>query len=186
MEQASQMAQVSGQVRRRRVERGWTLDVAAQRLKISRRLLAQIEASDANPSLSTLLSIAAGFDISLIELLGHADTPTISLQGDNAAARQLWTGPAGGFGRLLVASGGLELWDWLLEAGEERRSEPHRAGAREALSVAAGAVTVQVGAGEPVVVRRGQSAAFRAEAPHRYANESSKPARFTLAVYEAD
>ncbi|MEQ1698549.1 MAG: helix-turn-helix transcriptional regulator, partial [Ilumatobacteraceae bacterium] len=61
--------QVGAEVRRRRQQRGWTLDVAATRLGVSRRLLAQLEAGQANPSLSTLLSVAAGFDISLVELL---------------------------------------------------------------------------------------------------------------------
>src|SRR5262245_10333963 len=45
---ASQLRHVAEQVRRRRLDRGWTLDVAAGRLGVSRRLLVQIEAGDAN------------------------------------------------------------------------------------------------------------------------------------------
>src|SRR5262245_6378457 len=101
---------VATEVRRRRQQRSWTLDVAAARLGVSRRLLAQIEAGQANPSLSSLLSIAAGFDISLVELLASADKPTITVQDDNASAPLLWQGEHGGEGRLLVGSDPLELW----------------------------------------------------------------------------
>ena len=56
-----QAEHVAAEVRRRRQQRGWTLDVAAARLGVSRRLLAQLEAGQGNPSLSTLLAIADGF-----------------------------------------------------------------------------------------------------------------------------
>ena len=113
---------VGEQVRRRRLEHKWTLDAAAARLGVSRRLLVQIEAGEANPSLSSLLAVAAGFGVALVELLADTDKPVITVQADNDSAPALWTGPAGGSARLLVASGGLELWDWTLKPGEERRS----------------------------------------------------------------
>jgi transcriptional regulator with XRE-family HTH domain len=185
MSDAAPLRDVGEQVRRRRLERGWTLDAAAPRLGVSRRLLVQIEAGAANPSLSSLLAIASGFDIALVELLADAEKPALTIQPDNRTAPALWTGASGGGGRLLVASGGLELWDWTLQPGEERRSEAHRPGSREALTVTAGSVTIEVAGGDAAVVRRGQSAAFGADIDHRYANESARPSRFLLAVYES-
>jgi transcriptional regulator with XRE-family HTH domain len=176
---------VGEQVRRRRLKRGWTLDVAAPRLGVSRRLLVQIEAGEANPSLSSLLAIASGFEIALVELLADAEKPALTIQPDNRTAPALWTGPSGGEGRLLVASGGLELWEWMLQPGEERRSEAHRPGSREALTVSAGSVTIEIAGGDPAVLRRGQSAGFGADVGHRYANDSPRPSRFLLAVYES-
>ena len=176
--------QVAREVRRRRQQRNWTLDAAAVRLGVSRRLLAQIEAGEANPSLSTLLSIAEGFDTSLAELVAGADKPSITVQADNAAAPLLWTGTFGGEGRLLVGSVPLELWEWSLQPGDERTSGPHRPESREILLVTQGIVTLRVGAAEPVALRRGQSALFRADEPHAYRNDSNKPARFVLAVHE--
>ena len=105
---ARQAEQFAVEMRRRRQQRGWTLDVAAGRLGVSRRLLAQLEAGQANPSLSTLLSIAEGFDISLVELLSIEDKPSVTVQRDNASAPALWTGSHGGTGRLLVGSNPLE------------------------------------------------------------------------------
>jgi transcriptional regulator with XRE-family HTH domain len=176
--------QVAVEVRRRRQLRGWTLDVAAVRLGVSRRLLAQVEAGQANPSLSTLLSIAEGFDISLVELLAGGDKPAITVQADNASAPVLWTGDHGGEGRLLVGSDPLELWQWTLAPGDERVSDAHRPNAREVLLVTAGAVTLVVGSSEPVVVKRNQSALFRADEPHVYRNDGRVPAAFVLAVHE--
>ena len=121
---------VADEVRRRRQQRGWTLDEAAGRLGVSRRLLVQLEAGQANPSLSTLLSVAAGFDISLVELLAGGDKPSITLQTDNASAPVLWSGAHGGEARLLVGSDPLELWQWTLAAGDERTSDAHRSGSR--------------------------------------------------------
>ena len=176
--------QMAIEVRRRRQQRNWTLDVAAARLGVSRRLLVQIEAGQANPSLSTLLAIAAGFDVSLVELLSGGDKPSITVQPDNAAAPVLWAGEHGGEARLLVGSEPLELWEWTLAPGDERATDAHRTGSREALLVTTGAVTLVVGAGDPVTLRVGQSALFRADEPHSYRNDGHKPASFVLAVHE--
>ncbi|MFM2076499.1 MAG: hypothetical protein RJA49_389 [Actinomycetota bacterium] len=175
---------VATEVRRRRQQRGWTLNAAAGRLGVSRRLLAQLEAGQANPSLSTLLSIAAGFDISLVELLAGGAKPSIIVQADNASAPVLWTGAHGGEARMLVGSDPLELWHWSLASGDVRSSDAHRPNAREALFVTAGAVTLCVGSDNPVVVERGQSALFRADEPHSYRNDGKALATFVLAVHE--
>lgn len=175
---------VGAQIRRRRLEHRWTLDTAAARLGVSRRLLVQIEAGEANPSLSTLLAIAAGFGIALVDLLAETETPTITVQPDPDNAPILWTGSAGGRGRLLVASRGLELWHWTLQPGEERTADAHRPGSREALTVTAGTLTVELASGDRAVLRRGQAAAFAADVDHRYTNHTNRPAQFTLAVHE--
>ena len=182
--EAAEAERVAAEVRARRQQRGWTLDVAAGRLGVSRRLLVQLEAGEANPSLSTLLAVAEGFGISLVELLSGDDKPAVTVQTDNKAAPVLWRGDHGGEGRLLVGLGPLELWEWTLEPGDERVSEPHQPSACEVLLVNAGVVTLHVGAAEPVKVRRGQSATFRADEPHRYRNEGTQRASFVLAVHD--
>lgn len=176
--------QVAAEVRRRRQQRNWTLDVAAVRLGVSRRLLAQIEAGQANPSLSTMLSIAEGFDASLVELLAGVDKQSITVQADTGSAPLLWEGEHGGEGRLLVGSDPLELWEWSLGPGDERRSDAHRPSSREALLVTEGAVTLCVGSAEPVALSIGQSALFRADEPHSYRNDTDARAGFVLAVHE--
>lgn len=183
MDSGQGAGQLGVDVRRRRRSRGWTLAEAAPRLGVSRRLLAQIEAGEANPSLSTLLSLAAGFDTSLTELLAEADKPSI-VRSDVSSASVLWRGEHGGEGRLLGGSDQLELWQWSLAPGEERRSEAHRPGSREILLVTTGLVRLAVGTEEPVLLKVGHSAVFRADEPHSYANTSRKRAEFILAVHE--
>lgn len=179
----AELEQLAAGVRRRRTDRGWTLDEAAARLGVSRRLVAQIEAAEANPSLTTLLALAAGFDTSLVDLIAIPNDPTITVQADNDTAPLLWTGPTGGEGRLLVGSDPLELWTWTLQPGEERGSDSHRTDSREALMVLAGTLTLTVGSAT-ATINAGQSAMFRAEAPHSYRNDGTEPTTYVLAVHE--
>jgi hypothetical protein len=51
--------------------------------------------------------------------------------------------------------------------------------------VTAGSLTLEVAGVDLAMLRRGQAAAYAADVDHRYANEASRPTRFTLAAYEA-
>ena len=103
-------------LRARRTGRGWTLDEASERLGVSRRLLVQIEQAEANPSLSTLLRVAAGFGIGLSDLLPTEGRPAVVVH-DRDRSVPLWRTSSGSEARLLVATAALELWDWRLEPG---------------------------------------------------------------------
>ncbi len=164
-----------------RLERDWTLDQAAPRLGISRRLLVQIEGSSANPSLSTLLSIAEGFGVVLIDLLEGQERATPFVQPSGRST--LWSTEAGSHADLCVASGPLELWHFTLQPGEERSSTAHAAGSRECLAVSDGAIVVRVGDHE-VTVSADDSVAFEADQDHTYRNDTREPAVFTLAVLD--
>jgi transcriptional regulator with XRE-family HTH domain len=172
-------------VRNERIQRGWSLDRAASRLGVSRRLLTQVEAGSANPSLSTLLSIANGFGIDLAQLIsGTASTVDVVLQRDNASADVLWSTDAGSRAQLLVGKGPLELWSWHLEAGDTRRSAAHVAGSLEALVVTVGSIEIAVDGSETTPVSAGQSLIFAADRPHEYRNTSDRVAEFHLAVFD--
>ena len=172
-------------VREERTRRAWSLDRAASRLGVSRRLLTQIEAGSANPSLSTLLSIANGFGIDLTQLIaGTAGTVDVVLQPDNAAADVLWSTDAGSRAQLLVGKGPLEMWSWRLEAGDARRSGAHAANSLEALVVTVGSVEICIDGAEATTVSAGQSLIFAANHAHEYRNTSGRRATFQLAVFD--
>jgi transcriptional regulator with XRE-family HTH domain len=172
-------------VRDQRRQRGWSLDRASSRLGVSRRLLTQIEAGSANPSLSTLLSIANGFGIDLTQLIsGTADPVDIVVQPDNATADVLWSTQAGSRAQLLVGKGPLEMWSWRLEAGDSRRSAAHAAHSLEALVVTAGRVELAVDGSETTTLTAGQSLIFTASRAHEYRNNSNRVAKFHLAVFD--
>ena len=172
-------------VRGERSLRGWSLDRAASRLDVSRRLLTQIEAGSANPSLSTLLSIANGFGIDLTKLIsGPSSTVDVVLQSDNASADVLWSTDAGSRAQLLVGKGPLEMWSWRLEPGDTRRSSAHAANSLEALVVTTGSIEIAIDGSETTTVSKGQSLIFTAHHPHEYRNTSDRAAEFHLAVFD--
>jgi transcriptional regulator with XRE-family HTH domain len=180
---------IGSRVREHRARRGWTLEDLAGRSGVSRRMLINIEQGSANPSIATLLRVSDALGIGLPGLVdaGRPASLRVTRSGD---APVLWRGPAGG--RAVLAAGTeppdvVELWDWSLAAGESHHSEPHATGTRELLLVLEGQVQVQAG---PAcrVLGTGDSAAFRGDIQHGYANPASGPdathARFTLAVFE--
>ena len=176
---------LSAHVRNERMSRGWSLDRAASRLGVSRRLLTQIEAGTANPSLSTLLSIANGFGIDLTQLIsGTASTVDVVLQSDNASADVLWSTDAGSRAQLLVGKGPLEMWSWRLEPGDTRRSSAHAADSLEALVVTKGSIEIAVDGSETTTVSAGQSLLFSAHHAHEYRNTGNRAAEFHLAVFD--
>ena len=176
-------AGIATRVRAERRQRRWTLDELAARSTVSRRLLVQIEQGDANPSLATLLKLAAALDITLTELLSpgtEAESIAVVTRDD---AMTLWSTPAGSAARLLVSRGAVELWSWTLAPGDRRDSEPHRPGSVELIAVETGVVALDVGH-RRAVVPAGDSAWFDATLPHSYANADTTTATFTLVVFE--
>src|SRR3954451_24077205 len=96
-------AGIASRVRAARTGRRWTLDELAARSGVSRRMLVQIEHAGANPSLATLLKIAAALDVTLTELVSEEseEKPVAVVSGHDATT--LWSTPAGSSARLIVA-----------------------------------------------------------------------------------
>jgi len=169
-------------VRRLRAERSWTLDELARRSGISRRLIVQIEQARANPSIGTLLRVADTFEVTLSELLPIQTATTASVRPAGEEL-QLWSGPRGGAGRLLVSHGPLELWSWTLEPDEEHQSEAHRPGCIELLTITTGTLQLNVGT-DTFTVNTGDNAWFEGTQAHAYRNPTSSTTHFTLAIFE--
>jgi len=183
VEAADVAGTLAARVRGERARRRWTLDELAARSGVSRRLLVQIEHAEANPSLNTLLKLAAALGVTLADLVSGQDgaRPVGVVPGRDAMT--LWSTPAGSAARLVVSHGPVELWSWTLAPGDRRASEPHRAGAVELIAVSAGAVALDVG-DERVEVHAGDGAWFDATLPHAYANPGATDATFSLVVME--
>lgn len=176
-------AEIATRVRAARAQRRWTLDELAARSTVSRRLLVQIEHAEANPSLATLLKLAAALDITLTELLSVQPAIEPVAVVSRRDAMTLWSTPAGSSARLLVSRGPVELWSWTLAPGDQRASEAHRPGSVELITAHAGAVALDVG-DHHVEVPAGDSAWFDATSSHMYSNPGTTTTTFTLVALE--
>jgi transcriptional regulator with XRE-family HTH domain len=181
--QESVTAEIAARVRAARTQRRWTLDDLAARSNVSRRLLVQIEHGDANPSLATLLKLAAALGITLTELLADEPEPAPVAVVAGRDAMTLWSTPTGSAARLLVSHGAIELWSWTLAPGDRRASEPHRPGSVELIAVETGTVVLDVGH-HRAEVPAGDSGWVDATLPHSYTNPAATTATFTLVVFE--
>jgi transcriptional regulator with XRE-family HTH domain len=175
--------EIASRVRAARSQRRWTLDELAARSTVSRRLLAQIEHAEANPSLATLLKLATALGVTLTELLSEEPDARPVAVASRHDAMTLWSTPAGSSARLLVSHGPLELWTWTLQPGDQRTSEPHRPGSLELITIQTGTVVLDVGH-HHVEIPTGDSAWFDATLPHTYSNPGTTTATFTLVVLE--
>jgi transcriptional regulator with XRE-family HTH domain len=176
-------AEIAARVRAERARRGWTLDEFAARSGVSRRLVVQIESGDANPSLGTLLKLAAAIGVTLTELLTSQPQDRALALVPEEDAMTLWSTPSGSAARLLVSRGPLELWSWTLQPGEHHTSQAHGPGAVELLTVHAGTITLVV-EDEGIEIPAGDSAWFDAAHAHAYRNPNATSAAFSLAVLE--
>jgi transcriptional regulator with XRE-family HTH domain len=182
---AALAALIGGRVRQERQVRGWTLDQLAELAGVSRRMVVNVEHGAANPSVGTLLRLSHALGVGLPALI-EAPPPEelrVTRHGDGA---ELWTGAGGGRGVLVAGTEPpdvVELWDWSLGPGDKRISEAHTAGTKELIQVLEGRVTVEV-SGQETTLDAGDAVAFPGDVPHAYANPGTKPARFSLAVFE--
>jgi DNA-binding XRE family transcriptional regulator/quercetin dioxygenase-like cupin family protein len=172
-------------VRQERQSRSWTLDQLAAAAGVSRRMVVNVEQGAANPSVGTLLRISDALGVGLPALVEPPQPKPVKVtrRGDGAA---LWSSDSGGRGVLVAGTGPpdvIELWDWTLGPGDHHASEGHTPGTKELVQVQQGTITVEV-AGQSVTLDADDAVAFPGDVAHSYANPRTRPARFSLAVFE--
>lgn len=183
---ASALASAIGaRVKHERQSRGWTLDHLAEAAGVSRRMVINVEQGAANPSVGTLLRISDALGVGLPALVEppHPRPVNVTRHGEGAA---LWSSESGGRGVLVAGTDPpdvVELWDWTLAPGDEHVSEAHTAGTKELLQVQRGTIMVTV-ADQTFTLDAGDAMSFASDVTHSYANPTSLPARFSLAVFQ--
>ena len=176
---------IGARVKQERQNRRWTLDQLAEAAAVSRRMVVNVEQGAANPSVGTLLRISDALGVGLPALVAPPEPKPVKVtrRGEGAT---LWTGEFGGRGVLVVGTEPpdvLELWDWTLAPGDHHLSEAHTPGTKELLQVHQGTLTLEV-ADQSVTLEAGDAVTFPGHVEHAYANPHTKPARFSLAVFE--
>ena len=176
---------VAARIKRYRAEKKISLDELSRRAGVSKGMLVDIEACRANPSIALLCRLASALGVSVGDFVNVATAPPVKVIAEGEIPT-LWQGEQGGKARLLAGTSGpdmVELWQWSLNPGERFTSPGHGEGTTELLFVTEGALTLTVNDGV-YLIREGDSAVARTDAPHSYANAGDKIARFTMTVSE--
>ncbi len=178
---------IGDRVRQERTARSWTLDQLAEASEVSRRMLINIEQGAANPSIGILLKVSDALGVGLAALVEQPRQAPFTVTR-NGTGPVLWSGDAGGQAVLVASTAPpqvVELWEWTLAPGDRYAHDGHTAGTRELLHVLQGEVVVEV-AEQTASLQNGDAVAFPSDVPHAYGNERTRPARFSLSVFEPD
>lgn len=156
----------------------------ARRAGVSKGVIVQIEQARSNPNIATLCRLASALGAAVVDLLEEGTGATVRVVRA-ADVPVLWSGPAGGRGRLLAGTRGpdmLELWEWELCRGERYDGAAHAAGTREVIHVIEGRLAVEVD-GDRHELDQGDGMTFAADRRHAYLAVSER-VRFSMTVHE--
>ena len=178
-------AALAANLRMLREQRGWTQAELAGRAGISKGMVVQVEQARTNPSIATLCKLANALGIALPRLLDARTGPVVRV---TAAAEIAWLWKGRGRGSAAGLLAGIEqplpveLWTWTIAAGDGYAALAHPPDTRELLHVLDGDLVLTVDSSE-TTVRAGESVAFQADRPHRYA-AARRAVRFVMVVVE--
>jgi transcriptional regulator with XRE-family HTH domain len=158
---------VARNVRRLRQERGYSLSELARRAGLAKQTLSGIEAGQANPTVSTLMGIAAALEIQAGHLLTEYGSPVVVRR----AAEAEWTGSSDGLVRELDEIYGFGFVRTALLRYTRSGTSPtihrrHHPGTLHHAYVLAGRVRIGT-AGEEVALSRGDFIRFPGDLPHQ-------------------
>lgn len=176
---------VGRNVRALRQQRRLTIDALAATAGLSRGTVIQIETARGNPSISTLVALAAALRVGVASLVDDDAEPRVVVRRA-AEAAQLWASAAGSSAVFRIGTDPpdvVELWDWTLQPGDGFDGEAHPMGTQEVLSVLDGRLGLLVGATERTL-EAGDTVLFQAHAPHRYSGAGDTAVRFVMVVLQ--
>lgn len=137
---AAVLRHLATNLRRLRQALGWSQIALAETAGLSRRLIVDIEAGQANVSLGNLDRLARALGVGFTDLVAAPDAPI------TAIAETAWRGADGSRGALLgqsPAREAVELWHWSLAAGDSYQADPDPAGWQEMIFVTRGTLRLQ-------------------------------------------
>jgi transcriptional regulator with XRE-family HTH domain len=184
-DQEAVAAAVGRNVRALRQQQRMTIDALAAAAGVSRGTVIQIESARANPSIGTLVALAAALRVGVASLVDDDVEPRVVVRRGSEAPR-LWSSPAGSSAIFRIGTDPpdvVELWDWTLAAGDAFDGEAHSVGTEEVLSVLDGRLGLSTGSTD-VTLGPGDTLMFAAHARHRYACVGDEPVRFTMVVLQ--
>ncbi|MBO9395124.1 helix-turn-helix domain-containing protein [Shimia sp. R9_2] len=173
-----------GRLRAARREQGLSLEAVAKLSGVSRSMVSQIERGESSPTIATLWNLTRALQVDFaglldeetadkIDVLRDSDVPSFDNMGHRCVIRIL-SPPED--------VGGHEVYDIRFETGGSLKSQPHKRGAQEQLTVLEGAVRINSGTAEQELAA-GDTARYAADVAH--AIEATQAARVFLIVKNA-
>ena len=159
------LAEVGGKVRRARAGRGMTLEGLSAASGVSVAHLSRLESGGRQPSLATLLNVAAGLGVSISELVEERPRPGIVVRGSEAP---FYEGHGLRFQPLTPEAGpaGVAAMKVVFPAGR-MQADYHRHEGEEWLYVVSGRVRLTLG-DEVVDLEAGDAAYFDGMLRHAF------------------
>jgi len=171
---------VGDNLRRYRRLRGLSQDALAEASGVSRRMIVNLEAGDANVSLQTLDRLAEALDARFADLVSP-DSSRDRARIDAVA----WAGASSDSSGTLLATAPAtveaEVWRWSLAPGEQYRSEGNAAGWHEIIYVTDGELVIVFADGERRIAT-GDYHAASLDSPRLYANRGEAIVRFVRTI----
>lgn len=178
----SDAPEIGHQIRRRRRERGLTLEGLAAASGVSATMLSEVERSVKNPTVRLAWQIARALDCSLTDLLEEPESPP--MQRVAADDRRTLVDPETGVVRHGVPTAlmarGLEIaWYELPEGAASGEFSPNREGVLEHVIGVHGRLDLRVG-DERVEVERGDHVTYGPQSTVEYRNAGPDVCEFIL------
>ena len=171
-------------VKKLRGDRGWSLEELASASGVSRSMLSEIERQRANPTLSVTYRIARAFGLSLQDLIESADSASsIQVIRADDPAQVFRADPKCRIRTLspLNLEKDVEFYEVRLPVNGALNSQAHVDGTRDFLAVEAGVVALESGTCNEVL-KKGDSATYRADVAHSISNTGKREAVLFLVV----
>jgi transcriptional regulator with XRE-family HTH domain len=173
------LAHVGQNLRRLRQAAGLSQTALAEAADISRRTIINLEAGEANISLSGLDRLAEALGAGFVDLVS---APTASPRRIDAVA---WRGASPASTAVLLGSAAArseaQLWSWALAAGDRYDAEPDPPGWHEMVVVTEGTLLIERDEG-PTTLAPGDYAIYSSAQAYAYVNVHDGTTRFLRTV----
>lgn len=171
-------------VRALRRERGWTLEMLAERSGVSRAMISKLERGEKNPTLVVAAKVAEGLGMNLSQLVSVEEKSKVVVVPRER--RMTMRDPETGFERQLLSPSlggrGVEFMRNVVpENSTSGELPPHRRGVEQYVVVERGRLRAVLG-GEEYVLEEGDAAYFEADVAHRFDNAGEGECSYYLVI----
>ena len=168
-----------------RSQQKWTLDELAERSKVSRAMLSDIERGVKNPTIKVVCQIAETFGYTVSQLIGEDEIEEKKFVITRRDERHVVVEPGTGVQRHLLSRDfvkkGLEIILYIIPPGQTGSFPAHRHDTMEHITVIEGNLKYFIG-DKKGILREGDSVFFAANLDHDFYNSGTEHSHFFLII----